>query len=274
MTLHAAIQQVLVKTNKALTAKEIAEVLNAKSWYTKNDGSNIASSQIGARVKNYPHLFNKTNGLIALKSKTGVIPVKTPSTKTQISVDKIGKDISLLLKVLMNEKNFKAVNECEYDMPDVPGLYCVRLKDPKSLGNVFSNVLKEKNHNIIYIGIAFKSLQRRFLNQELRAKGHGTFFRSLGAILGYQSEFGSLIGKSTQNNYKFSRKNEQDIIKWIDDNLMVNWVDVSEDLNAIEDTLIKKHLPLLNIAGNPGALNNVRVLRNKCKEIARGDING
>ncbi|MBD3862321.1 GIY-YIG nuclease family protein [Olleya marilimosa] len=270
MTLHEAIQQVLLKANKALTAKVIAEILNANSWYSKKDGSKIASSQIGARVKNYPLLFNKTNGLISLKSKTGIIPEKTIIKQKRVTVDSIKSDSNLLMKVLMNEKNFKSVSNSEHLIPDQPGLYCMRIKNKMILDNVFSNVLTERNHNIMYIGMASKSLQKRFLNQELRAKGHGTFFRSLGAILGFVPEKGSLIGKSNQNNYKFSSNNEQKIIEWIDENLIVNWVAVTDNLNELENELIKQHLPLLNISGNPEALNNVRVLRDQCKKIARG----
>lgn len=48
----------------------------------------------------------------------------------------------------------------------------------------------------------------------------------------------------------------------------------ADNLDALENELIKKHLPLLNITGNPASLNNVRVLRNKCKEIARGEPKG
>ncbi|MBO0592921.1 hypothetical protein I2486_16070 [Cellulophaga sp. E16_2] len=271
MTLHEAIQQVLLKAGKALTTSEMADVLNGNSWYSKKDGSEIKSSQIDARVKNYPHLFNKTNGQISLKSKTGIVPKKAIPKQKQVSVTSIGKDLTLMMKVLMNEKNFKAIKSSESNIPDVPGMYCIRIKDPKKLDTVFLNVLAERKHTIIYIGIASKSLQERFLKQELRAKGHGTFFRSLGAVLGYVPEEGSLIGKSNQENYKFSSKNEQEIIDWIDENLIINWVSFSENLNAIESDLIKQYLPLLNIAGNPGVLNNVRVLRNKCKEIARGE---
>ena len=270
MTLHEAIQQVLLKANKALTAKDIAEILNANSWYSKKDGSKIASSQIGARVKNYPLLFNKTNGLISLKSKTGIIPEKTIIKQKRVTVDSLKSDSNLLMKVLMNEKNFKSVSNSEHLIPDQPGLYSIRIKNKMILDNVFSNVLIERNHNIMYIGLSSKSLQKRFLNQELRAKGHGTFFRSLGAILGYVPEKGSLLGKSNQNNYKFSSNNEQKIIEWIEEHLIINWVAVKDNLNALENELIKQYLPLLNISGNPGALNNVRVLRDQCKKIARG----
>lgn len=192
------------------------------------------------------------------------------SKQKKVSVERIQLDSKLMMKVLINEKNFKTIPVCEQDIPDHPGLYCIRLKNPGALDTVFSNVLADRNHNIIYIGIASKSLQKRLLVQELRGKGYGTFFRSLGAVLGYCPEAGSLIGKTNQNNYKFSTDDEQMIIKWIDEHLIINWVAANENLNTIEDQLIKKHLPLLNITGNPGAFNNVRVLRDKCKAIARG----
>ena len=272
MTLHEAITQVLIQQDKPLSPIEIAAILNATSWYTKKDGSKIKSSQIGARVENYPNLFNNKDGLISLKSSPNIISKKRILKQKQISVDSIKSNSKLLMKVLINEKNFKALPQCEQDIPDVPGLYCIRIKQPKTLDTVFSNVLTERNHTIIYIGMASKSLKKQFLGQELRAKGHGSFFRNLGAVLGYCPEAGSLIGKRNQNNYKFSSEDEQDLIKWIDENLIINWVAASDNLDAIEDKLIQKHLPLMNISGNPGAFNNVRVLRDKCKAMARGTI--
>jgi hypothetical protein len=50
MTLHQAIQEVLLKENRAMRAVEIAEVLNKTKAYTKGDGSPIKSSQISASV--------------------------------------------------------------------------------------------------------------------------------------------------------------------------------------------------------------------------------
>lgn len=270
MTLHEAIIQVLLIDIDAMTAPQIAEVLNQKNWYFREDRAAIKSSQIGARVKNYPHLFLKNGNLISLKSKTGVIKVNIPVTKYKTSITNIIAKPSLAIKVLMNEKNFKQVSSIDNSVADLPGLYCIRITNPEALIPSFGNVLKERGHNIIYIGIASKSLKKRFLGQELRAKGHGTFFRSLGAVLGYVPPKGSLIGKRNQNNYKFSQKDEVKIIDWINSNLKVNWVPAEEELNSIEADLIQKYLPLLNIAGNPGALIELTELRNKCKVIARG----
>ena len=270
MTLHEAIVQVLIQKKRAMSPVEIADALNNNSWYSKKDGSVIKSSQIGARVKNYPHLFNKVGSLISLKSNTGATKVNAPIQKNKTGIAAVTENPSLAVKMLMNEKNFKPASTIDAMVPDVPGLYCIRVLDNKKLKAPFSNVLEERKHNIIYIGIASQSLKKRFLGQELRAKGHGTFFRSIGAVLGFVPPKGSLKDKKNQNNYKFSLKDEISIIAWINNNLIVNWVAVKQDLNVIENNLINEHIPLLNIAGNPGALQELTELRNNCKLISRG----
>jgi len=270
MTLHEAIQQVLVATKEPMRAARIAEIINSKGWYTKKDGSEIKSSQIGARVKNYPHLFLKINGEISLKSRTGIVAIKRPlPTRRKNTIKSLSQNPGLEIKVLMNENNFRATNSIKELLPSQPGLYCIRAKEIASLGGVFSAELRERGHNIVYIGIASKSIKKR-LGQELWAKGHGTFFRSLGAVLGFRPEKGSLVGKANQNNYKFSASDEAKIISWIEKNLLVNWVETIDYLNVIEGDLIRAHLPLLNIAGHPRAMPELRMLRDKCKKMAQG----
>lgn len=271
MTLHEAIQQALLQAGKSLTTAQLADVLNANSWYSKKDGSDIKPSQVASRVRSNSHLFTTNNSLIGLKTKEGLVAQKSVPKQKQIPVKKVGLDDNLLMKVLINEKNFKSIEECERSIPDAAGLFCVRIKNPKALDTVFLNVLTERNHTILYIGVASKSLRKHFFEEELRAKGHGTFFRTMGAVLGYLPEEGSLIGKTNQSAYKFSPEHEQEIITWMEEHLIFNWIATNTDLHAVEGKLIKEHLPLLNIAGNPGVINNVRVLRNRCKAMAQGN---
>lgn len=129
-------------------------------------------------------------------------------------------------------------------------------------------ILKKREHNILYIGIASKSLNKRFLNQELRAKGHGTFFRSIGSVLGFRPAKGSLKNKANKKNYKFSYSDKIKIIEWINFNLSVNWIDYAIDLENIETHLIKNYLPLFNLAKNPLPLKELSTLRAKCIIIA------
>lgn len=175
---------------------------------------------------------------------------------------------SQLEKLLINNKSFKNAGSIDNLVPHNSGLYCIRITEIEKLPKPFNKILAERQHNIIYIGIATESLNRRFLNQELRAKGHGTFFRSIGAVLGHRPPKGSLTSKANKRNYKFSKTDEQKIIKWINDNLIVNWVDFVGDFETVETELINKHRPLINLAKNPLALKELSDLRKICVQIA------
>ena len=78
-----------------------------------------------------------------------------------------------------------AKNISERDVPESPGLYCIRLKNTNDFPVAFNQYFSEIMNAIIYIGMASKNLRKRLYSQELHAKGHGTFFRSLGAVLGF-----------------------------------------------------------------------------------------
>lgn len=66
MTLHEAIKKLLVEMNRPMKPTEIAHALNQCDWYRRGDGGPLPSSQIGARVKNYPSYFFKRDGLVYL----------------------------------------------------------------------------------------------------------------------------------------------------------------------------------------------------------------
>lgn len=170
--------------------------------------------------------------------------------------------------ILIDETNFKRASDVDALVPDKPGLYCILISDILILPSPFKDVLIERKHHIIYIGIASTSLKKRFLNQELRAKGHGTFFRSIGAVLGYRPPAGSLRDMKNKRNYKFSKSDESEIIQWINFNLIVNWCEYSGNIEEAETELIEKYLPLLNLKGNPAALRELTELRAECVRIA------
>ncbi|GAB3336544.1 hypothetical protein GCM10027429_19990 [Marivirga atlantica] len=268
MKLHEAIVQILKQRGTSMSTTEIAYALNKNRWYSKKDGSDITAFQIHGRTRNYDHLFKRDGAQVSLKSHTGMVKMTTKKEKPQTSVKEIASNAKLALKVLMNEKNFKAASEIDSLVPDQPGLYCLRIKDIKNLNGIFLQTLKERKHNIIYIGIASKSLQKRMLGQELRARGHGTFFRSLGAVLGFRPQTGSLKDKVNKNNYVFSKDDNDQIIEWINQNLLVNWVAMDEGIQTAEKHLIRKHSPLLNIADNTMPLTELVLLRETCRKIA------
>ena len=220
------------------------------------------------RKKQIPHAFQE-NG------RNWMIPKSSNSTKSIISKPQIkiqqleNKQIANQnISELFDNNNFKKADLIDNQVPDKPGIYCIKIINPNNLPVPFREHLMGRNHDIIYIGIASKSLRKRFLNQELRAKGHGTFFRSIGAILSYRPEKGSLIGKANTRNFKFSSKDEIEIIRWINNNLKVNWIEVDNNFDEIETDLILKHLPLINLSKNPKALAELSSLRSECVKIA------
>ncbi len=95
------------------------------------------------------------------------------------------KDIILNLT---EESNFVPANNInKMNLPKLTGLYCIKVIDMNNSGfyGEIQEIFLERKNPIIYIGKSDKSTLRERLFQELRAEKHGTFFRSLGAILGY-----------------------------------------------------------------------------------------
>jgi hypothetical protein len=60
MTLHEAIIFVLSELpDNAATARQISDMIAERNLYKRGDEGNPPSSQIHARVSQYPHLFRK-----------------------------------------------------------------------------------------------------------------------------------------------------------------------------------------------------------------------
>ncbi len=231
------------------------------------DGQLPHAFQSGGKGSSWaiPHSSNRTSKIDPTVSISTKVQKPTQVIKTaQVSY----ADTSQLDKILMNEKNFKSAGSIDNLVPHNSGFYCIRISDINKLPKPFNTFLADRQHNIIYIGIATENLNKRFLNQELRAKGHGTFFRSIGAVLGHRPPKGSLTNKANKHNYKFSPTDEQKIIKWINDSLQVNWVEFSGDFESLETGLITKYRPLINLAKNPSALQILSDLRKDCVRIA------
>lgn len=187
------------------------------------------------------------------------------------SLDKIAIRITEVTSgELIDEGNFISIGKIDNLIPDEKGLYCIRLTSNSILPERYQLELNNRKSKLIYIGKAEKkSLRERFLNEELRAKGHGTFFRSVGAMLGFNPLIGSLKNRRNKNNYRFSKNDEFRIIDWINNNLEASWMKF-ENLFIIEKYLIKMHKPLLNIKSNPIPFRVLVKDRNRCKVLARG----
>lgn len=266
MTLHEAIIKLLKQKGRSMTTTEIASDLNRNMWYAKKDGSLITAYQVHGRTRQYSQIFSRQGTLVTLRNQStlmiGQLPVKEKQNTSAKTFQRISdQDVEIKL---MNEEVIKPAGSKDLVVPDCPGLYCIRVKNPHLLPAIFSEELQKRGHNIIYIGKATQSLNRRFLSQELRARGHGTFFRSMGAVLGYKPPIGSLANNKNKRNFKFRPADEAEIISWINSNLLVNWVECNNDISQLEAELIIKYKPLLNLEDNPQPVGELKRLRADC----------
>ena len=102
----------------------------------------------------------------------------------------------------------------------------------------------------------------------------GKFFSSDSTPAGVKSTTmskskGSLAGKSTRN-YRFSSEDTEAIRNWIRQSLLVNFVVVEpSSIDDIEEALIRKYCPLVNIAKNPAASAELSAARDNCVAYAK-----
>lgn len=154
------------------------------------------------------------------------------------------------------------------DFPKGPGIYFfIANKDIK-----FSKIEIHRGDKI-YIGKS-KSLSNRKVNQHFSYKGSGssTLRRTIGAILKENTQlsiqcFLRSKGKSKQDVYCyiFNEKGEEEITKWMKENLRSSFCE-TEDIEKAERIAISHFKPILNISqiGNPVIKN----LRSECRKQA------
>ena len=159
--------------------------------------------------------------------------------------------------------------ETEKTVPDKPGYYSIWVDKANSLPEPFSTELRIRKSNLLYIGIASGSLKSRLVEQELQHKKPATFFRSLGAVLGYRPAKGSLANKTNKSNYRFSISDSEEIKEWIKRHLKIQFASVDIIERNIESTIIRESVPLFNGTHNPKKSGELSKLRSECRRIAR-----
>lgn len=275
MTLNDAMESLLNERGQPMSARELAVLVNERGLYTKRDTSPVGAEQIRARARRYPHVFLRIDGRVALARWEGdrseavsARTIKSNGRVPESSVSPREQASRSLEQLLLAPASFRPAGSIDPDVPDLPGLYAIRINDVSMLPAPFSTALTQRGHDLVYLGIARISLRRRFLGQELRARGHGTFFRSMGAMLGHRPAPGSLSGKLNTRNYRFTPADNATIIEWINQNLSTNWVEFAGAHQVEESGLIRRNLPLMNLQGNPAAMRELSVLRAECVRVA------
>lgn len=94
-------------------------------------------------------------------------------------------------------------------LPNSPGKYAFFIEDVDCLPEVFAREARTRPEpRLIYIGKADVGLAQRVWHEECQHRRPGTFFRSIGAMLGLRSPRGG-------RNYEFAPHDTQFVIEWI-----------------------------------------------------------
>ena len=228
--------------------------------YTRWKGADMN----GAEKSALNHIYECFNGTKQNISVTKVVEAKPVIREESVCVTTNDIESELI------GGQFVPVSAIVPEMvPGAPGLYCIKLREGVSFPKDFGTIRKDR---IIYIGKAEDStLRERLWEEELNCRRPATFFRSIGAMLGYLPPKGSLAGKTTRN-YKFSPTNSEQIREWMRQSLLVNCLPVKKSaIETEEKRLIVKYSPLVNIKDNPLASEEIKKARERCVSFARGE---
>lgn len=237
-----------------------------KLTYQKYKGKVLNSAESSVINTMYEHYKGKHQSSSAISSNKEK-EIKPKSNSLELS-SKYNETATESIEENLLNGVFFGVSELNNGemVPTIPGLYCIKLKDgakfPKDYGKI-------REDGIIYIGKASQSLKDRLWEEELNHQRPATFFRSIGAMLGFLPPKGSLIGKKNTRNYKFSIEDTEKIKSWMKESLLVKFISLPQArLEALETALIEKLTPLVNIKHNPNASEELKKARKKCVDSA------
>ena len=159
------------------------------------------------------------------------------------------------------------------------GLYFIRARSEEAIqkmsNELYSEWLTREKPSLdpllVYIGKANGNdgLKQR-LEQELYHKGAGTFFRSLGAVMGKRT----IIAHTPAGirNYRFENPAKEEIIDFIVSDLEVAVIHMDDvgSILTMESTLIETNKPIFNIKGNPNPSQVIFQAREQCRMFAAG----
>ena len=186
------------------------------------------------------------------KPKVGTKQKENPK-QTEVKTFKKSNLTKALIDFTKNR--FEPNKDLENVIPDTCGNYIICLKKqsklPKSEYKVEFQTFD--NLNVVYTGIAGKSLKKRDYRQHFKGNaGSSTLRKSLGVLFGYK-----LIPRDKNpesRKTKFDLKDESDLSEWMNLNLIMYFLPNS-DFDNLENQLIDKLNPPLNLSKNKNLIN-------------------
>ena len=140
-------------------------------------------------------------------------------------------------------------------IPDDAGNYIVCLRKSSKLPKTKPDFITQnyQGKEVIYVGIAGKSLRKRDYKQHFNGNaGKSTLRKSIGSLFGYQKVPRSV--HKDDGKTKFTIADELKLSHWMKNNLILYFLPNNQPEN-LEDLLIKKFNPPLNLAKNKNPVN-------------------
>jgi len=197
---------------------------------------------------------------------------KQPISKNEDKQAEIKQENVTFLSNETNNLNFKKFDpktDSEFNIPNLPGNYIICLKANSKLpdSDFTFETLKFNSLDIIYTGIAGKSLRKRDFKQHFTGNnaGSSTLRKSLGSLFCYEK-----IPRDkdpTNGKTKFRLAVEIELSNWMKKNLILFYVENTNPYSN-EQNLINKYNPPLNLSKNYNKINkefraNLSKLRSK-----------
>lgn len=164
---------------------------------------------------------------------------------------------------------FEPLKDNHLNLPNEPGNYIICLKKGSTIKIEGHKIIFEKYEglNVLYTGISKKIRTRDFRQHFIgNNAGSSTLRKSIGVLRGYK-----LIprdkGKTTNGKTKFNETNEIELSEWMTKNLVLFYI-LNKETNELENELIEKYNPPLNLSKNKNTNNKLfreqlSILRNK-----------
>ncbi len=253
-----------MKGKDTFTLSEISELRNLIKERIKADRSR--QKGIRAKMRRIGFYGSDDFGITDLQPsdferliKLGRVKVLGQLTRQTVAPNPTSKTISKPImtgKVTDNFTLFDPSKHSSSDIPDKPGNYIVCLKKGSKLPNIGIDYEMKtyQKLNVIYTGIAGKSLRKRDYRQHFTGNnaGSSTLRKSIGSLFGYQKIARDKDPSSGKT--KFTERDEKQLSEWMQSNLVLFF---KSNLNPddLEIKLIKELNPPLNLSNNKSIVN-------------------
>jgi hypothetical protein len=199
-----------------------------------------------------------SSGRIKVIGQKNVQNTELPKKKTELPKKEIETSVDNNSTV-KTAKEFELFDPDKHDsehIPDKPGNYIICLKKDSKLPDIGESCTMKTFHelNVIYTGIASKSLRKRDYRQHFTGNnaGSSTLRKSLGSLFGYLKiprDKDPSTGKT-----KFKETDETKLSKWMQSNLVL-YFKSNLHPDDLENELISGLNPPLNLSKNSNIIN-------------------